>query len=88
MRVYIQIVDKYTGIYQCGVIDEPAQDPVENAIKHFNVGDVKFQTSVNLPDYSSYIGEIIGTSKVITIIKVVSDQPSYLSKKGSKSISD
>lgn len=76
MKVYIQVIDFRTGIYQCGMIDEPVVQGLEinNALTHFgiNPNDVKLIQHCNFS--CSYYGEIKGTTKVVT---VVSDQPSY-----------
>lgn len=48
MRVYVQVIDTFTGIYQTGMIDEKVQEghEVENALGHFGVryGDVEWET--------------------------------------------
>lgn len=79
MKVYIQVVDTRTGIYQCGVIDEPVTKGLEinNALTHFgiNPNDIKLVQHCNFA--SSYYGEVEGTTKVVSIItQVVPDQPS------------
>lgn len=68
MKIYIQIVDKRTGVYQTGMIDEPVIEgkEVENALSHFGVtyGHIKW----NHNSESFKYGEIEGTTKVVSII--------------------
>lgn len=78
-KVYVQIIDTKTAIYQFGMIEEPVVKgkEIDNALAHFGVS----YGSVNwlYKDKVKY-GEIEGTSKIVTVvtIQVVSDQPSYL----------
>ena len=64
MKVYVQIVDKSTGIYQTGGIEEPVASgkEIENALLHFGVsyGSVIWEN----PNY----GKVDGTSKELTIL--------------------
>lgn len=63
MKVFVQIVDKDTGIWQAGAIDEPVMNKfeVKNALAHFvNVSDVDWK--------NENYGEIKGTSKVVSVI--------------------
>ena len=66
MKVFLQIIDTRTGIYQTGMIDEPIikGKEVENALSHFGIsyGHIKW--------INENFGEVEGTSKVITIVKV------------------
>lgn len=68
MKVFIQIVDVKTGVYQTGMIDEPIQKGFEiaNAIGHFgiNINNVDWETKTNLNSF----GKIAGTTKVVSII--------------------
>lgn len=68
MRVYIQIVDKTTGIYQTGMIDEPVikGKEIENALLHFGVtyGHVLWHDTSD----SHKFGEIENTNKVVCVI--------------------
>lgn len=68
MKVFIQIVDVKTGVYQTGMIDEPIQKGFEiaNAIGHFgiNINNVDWETKTNLNSF----GKITGTTKVVSII--------------------
>lgn len=68
MKIYIQIVDTNTGIYQTGMIDEPIQKGFEiaNAIGHFGVN---FNTVNWNKESDLYMfGKIINTSKIISVI--------------------
>lgn len=66
MRVFLQVIDTKTGIYQTGMINEPVikGKEVDNALMHFGVryGDVEW--------INENFGKIEGTSKVVTIVKV------------------
>lgn len=72
-RVYIQIVDSKTGIYQAGMIDEPVKEGFEilNALKHFGVDSVDWEYSNitffdGIGTFSS--GTVSETTKVVSII--------------------
>ena len=64
MKVAIQVFDTNTGIYQCGVIDEPvmAGKEIINALSHFGIRDVE----VKWKDSTSMIGSVEGTSKMVS----------------------
>lgn len=68
MRVYLQVIDKITGIYQTGMINEPVVKgkEVENALKHFGVsyGTIEWEHQSETFKY----GKIEGTSKIISIV--------------------
>ena len=71
MKVYIQIVDTRTGIYQCGMIEEPVKRgfEIQNALIHFGIDN----SSVNLvkhPNTDTYSGLVEGTTKVVSVICV------------------
>ena len=68
MKIYIQIVDTKTGIYQCGMINEPVKEEFQvlNALKHFGVNDTNWITKETNYQY----GIIEGTSKVVSVIKI------------------
>lgn len=63
-KIYVLIVDKKSGIYQSGMIEEPVSEGTEiaNALQHFGIsyGSVTWKTS-------NY-GEVEGTFKVVSII--------------------
>ena len=79
MKVFVEVIDTVSAIYQFGMIEEPVVKgkEIDNALAHFGVS----YGSVNwlYKDKVKY-GEIEGTSKIVTVvtIQVVSDQPSYL----------
>lgn len=68
MKVYIQVIDRNTGIYQCGCFDEPyvGKHQLDNALAHFGVlyGNVKWGVSY---DENVYYGNVEGTSKTVLI---------------------
>lgn len=68
MKIFVQIVDTHTGIYQTGMIDEPVMEGMEtlNALKHFGVSSVEF----NYEGEFGKVGIIPDTSKVVTIIQI------------------
>lgn len=66
MKVFVQIVDTRTAVYQTGMIDEPVAKGVEvdNALLHFGVryNEVIWE--------NDNFGKVEGTSKVVSIIKL------------------
>lgn len=66
MKVYLQVIDTNTGVYQTGMIDEPVikGKEIENALGHFGVryADVEWT--------NSNYGEIINTTKVVSVVSV------------------
>lgn len=73
MKVYVQVIDTRTGIYQTGMIDEPVVKgkEIENALVHFGVcyGNVKWYEKTILNYVSTSIcGEVEGTTKIICVI--------------------
>ena len=86
MKVFVQIVDTKTGIYQTGGIEEPVKEGFEiiNALAHFGIRDVNWITKGTEwieGNFQYGIGTITDTTKIVSVItinQVVSDQPSYL----------
>ena len=79
MKIYIQVIDTRTGIYQTGMIDEPAMkgQEVVNALAHFGVSygsvtwDIKptvFYPSEQEFNYTVMSGRVDGTTKVVSVI--------------------
>lgn len=66
MRVFLQVIDTKTAVYQVGMIDEPVikGKEVDNALAHFGV------TYGNVDWVNENFGKVEGTSKVVTIVKV------------------
>ncbi len=66
MKVFVQIVDTSTGVYQCGGIEEPVQkgQEVVNALGHFGIRDVEWQYKAD----DRMIGAVNGTTKVVSVI--------------------
>ena len=81
MKIFVQVVDIRTGIYQSGMIDEPVVKgkEIENALLHFGVSYGNVSWLLNEPDIKS--GRVNDTTKLVNvIIQVVSDQPSFVGK--------
>lgn len=70
MKIYLQIVDTRTGIYQCGMIDEPVMkgEEVNNALGHFGISPGS--CSVEYQSNDSEIYRVDGTTKVVSVIKM------------------
>lgn len=71
MKVYVEIVDTKSGIFQCGMIDEPIQKGFEilNAINHFiAVRESELEWEYEIP--SAKFGRVVDTTKVISVITV------------------
>ena len=74
MKVYIQVIDTNTGVYQTGMIDEPVLlgSEVKNALLHFgvNYGHIKWHSQNKLSNISDSFGEVENTSKVVTVVTI------------------
>ena len=74
MKVFVQIVDTRTAVYQTGMIDEPVvgDKHIVNALAHFGVtyGDVNWHTNYQLQSTISKFGEVEGTSKVVSVVAI------------------
>lgn len=79
MKVYVQVIDRRTGVYQTGMIDEPIEigQEIVNALAHFGVsyGSVTWDFKHNIQDdennhdeYNVMTGRIDGTTKVVSVI--------------------
>lgn len=72
MKVYIQIIDTNTGVYQTGMIDEPIlhNKHIENALAHFGVtyAHINWHNNTPLSNAESSFGEIEGTSKIVAVV--------------------
>ena len=70
MKVFVQIVDKQTGISQYGMIEESIQKGFEiaNAIGHFgiNINNVKWKYNQD----SEKVGIVEDTIKIINIVTI------------------
>ena len=64
MKIYVQVVDTKTGIYQTGMVDEPVikGSEIDNALRHFGVlyGEVEWVSK-----YSLSKGYFFNSCKVI-----------------------
>ena len=78
MKIFIQVIDTRTGIYQTGMIDEaalPGQE-IGNALMHFGVSygtviwDVKHDIDFldDVKPYKTWTGHIDGTTKIVSLI--------------------
>ena len=78
MKVYVQIVDTFHGIYQSGMIEEPVKKghEIENALKHFGVlyGEVTWEEKViennSANSFTIIRGRVDNAYKVINIITI------------------
>lgn len=70
MKVYVQVVDKRSGIYQTGMIEEPVEKRFEvaNAIEHLGVNHHGVDWEVISESYR--FGIIRDTTKVVSVIIV------------------
>lgn len=66
MKVFVQVIDTRTAVYQTGMIDEPVvkDKEINNALAHFGVryGDVNWK--------NNNYGEVEGTSKVVSVVAI------------------
>jgi hypothetical protein len=69
-KIYVQVIDKATGIYQCGMIEEPVirNKEIENALAHFGI--VPESIIWNHKEGIFGYGESEGTSKIFQIIEL------------------
>lgn len=76
MKVYVQIIDTKTGIYQHGMIEEPVvkDSEIPNALKHFGViyGEVEWYNDMVDGDLNIHLlsGNVINTTKVVNVIAI------------------
>ena len=85
MKVYVQVVNTRSCIFQAGVIEEPAKKGFEiaNAIGHFgvNINSVEWSSNFVNQDLKNtprlMTGIVTGTDVIVNVvaIQVVSDQP-------------
>jgi hypothetical protein len=78
MKIFIQVIDTKTAIYQTGMIEESVLPglEIENALKHFGIiyGEVTWnycftnRDVINTPNF--LIGYIEGTSKIISVVSI------------------
>lgn len=67
MKVYIQVINKMTGIYQQGMIEEPVVKgkEVENALAHFGISypavDWEYKSDI------FYCGQVQNTQLFISV---------------------
>lgn len=72
MKVFVQIIDTITGIYQTGMIDENVVKgkEIENALLHFGVHEreMTWLNTCNVNNVCTKFGQIEGTSKIVNTI--------------------
>ena len=70
MKVFVQVIDTRTGVYQTGMIEENVikGKEIENALLHFGVSDVKWKPVNQIENANNYFGEVTNTTKVVSVI--------------------
>ncbi|MBO7733186.1 MAG: hypothetical protein J6S67_11550 [Methanobrevibacter sp.] len=70
MKVFVQVVDTKTGIYQSGMIDEQVQKgfEVKNAVEHFCSSDVEWEPDSKIDNTTVKVGRVKGTTKIVSVI--------------------
>lgn len=70
MKVFVQVIDTRTGVYQTGMIEENVikGKEIENALLHFGVSNVKWKPFNQIENANNYFGEVINTTKVVSVI--------------------
>ena len=74
MKVYVQVIDIKTKIYQTGMIEEPVINgkEIENALLHFGVSyaHIRWYNTVSLENADNRFGVVEGTTKVVSIVTI------------------
>ena len=72
MKVYVQVVDTTTGVYQTGMIDEPVRKgfEIKNAIEHFTSSNINWISKTESDEIISKTGKVEGTTKIVSIIAI------------------
>lgn len=84
MKVYVQVIDTLTGIYQAGRIEEPVMKGMEisNALKHFGVFENEVEwyykntrfgpndSGEKCESIISKFGKVEGTTKIVSVIQI------------------
>lgn len=70
MKVFVQVIDTRTGVYQTGMIEENVikGKEIENALLHFGVSDIKWKPANQIENANNYFGEVTNTTKVVSAI--------------------
>ena len=70
MKVFVQVIDTRTGVYQTGMIEENVIEgkEIENVLLHFGVSNVKWKPFNQIENANNYFGEVINTTKVVSVI--------------------
>lgn len=72
-KVYLQIIDSKTGIYQTGGIEEPvvSSKEIDNALGYFGIryGDVDWKVCTN-SEFVAKIGIVRDTTKIVSLVCV------------------
>ena len=74
MKVYVQIVDTKTGIFQSGMIEESTKSgfEIQNALAHFGVLPSEINWTFDKEYTNSFVrcGEVPNTTKVVNIVGI------------------
>ena len=70
MKVFVQVIDTRTGVYQTGMIEENVikGKEIENALLHFGVSNIKWKPVNQIENANNYFGEVTNTTKVVSVI--------------------
>ena len=72
MKVAVQVIDTFSGMYQHGVIDELAvpSQVLDNALSHFGIlkGEYTLDKVSGEGEITRYTGTVDGTTKVFSAI--------------------
>ena len=71
MKIYVQIIDDKTNVYQQATIDEPVSNnfKVANALEHLGVKEswVNWDVNVNILNNCFMCGRVKDTTKVVIV---------------------
>ncbi len=76
MKLYVQVINTKTNMYQHGMIEEPVAkgSEIPNALKHFGIiyGEVEWYNKIVDENLNVHLlsGNVKGTTKVVNIIAV------------------
>lgn len=74
MKVFVQVVDTKTGVFQSGIIEEPTIKGMEitNALTHFGIvfGETEWDTINSNSTWEARFGKVSGTSKIVNTIVI------------------
>lgn len=77
-KIYVQIIDYVNGASQYCKIEEPVSEEfvIDNALKRFGLikSHINWLTERLTAEYDIKIGEIPGTSKVVTTVLILQNE--------------